>query len=107
MKKLVRHIESDLHRIVKESVNRILKEDIQSVKNQFSLTDDIEGRNKAIDLKQWLERKLRETEEAGERPQHLVNLIDDLDAFIHQDDFDFGEDWDEERNARFEFQHGY
>ena len=35
-RKIINLSESDLHRIVKESVKRVIKEDTESIKNQFA-----------------------------------------------------------------------
>ncbi len=110
-KQTIRLTENDLHRIVKESVNRILKESSEDVAQQFSLTNDLEGRNKAIELRDWLNRKIKEAQDDGfpiQGDETEFQLIKDLEEFINKNDFEgFGDDWDEETNYRFEKQHGY
>ena len=43
MKKVIRLTESDLHSIVKQSVNRILKESIDSIDNIYESVYDLDG----------------------------------------------------------------
>ncbi len=117
-KQIIRLTENDLHRIVKQSVNKILKESSEDVAQQFSLTNDLEGRNKAIELRDWLNRKIKEAQDDGfpiQGDETEFQLIKDLEEFINKNDMEdpsdefegFGDDWDEETNYRFERQHGY
>lgn len=103
-----------INRIVKESVNKAINE--SNITSQFS--NDMDGYNKACDLRSWLMKKVKDAQEDGypiDGSEPEFELINDLNAFIKKndienysdDDYGFGEDWDEERNASFELQNGY
>lgn len=99
MKKLIRLTESDLHRIIKESVNRILREEngLNAVFNEidFSNPDDIDAWNSirnAVNSKQELVDKILDGIYDGKFDNEISNgtiwkrireIIPSIDSFMY------------------------
>ena len=81
-KKLIRLTESDLQRIVKESVNRILKESTYNNEYEVDFTFFISlGHNET------------EYEESISRKDNLLDLLDTMQEIVNYEVENDGEDW--------------
>ena len=81
-KKLIRLTESDLQRIVKESVNRILKESTYNNEYEVGFTFFISlGHNET------------EYEESISRKDNLLDLLDTMQEIVNYEVENDGEDW--------------
>ena len=82
MKQRIKLTETDLHRIIKESVKRVLKEDIYDNEYEVDFTFFIGLGNNKIEYKESIAKK-----------DALLDLLDTMREIVDYDVENDGEDW--------------